>query len=1406
MENINSLSGGLHTDSDPSLQPQNTYRKGRNGTLVSKADNHYSFEAIDGTVLNWSMPFHTAGGTKFVPIGWFRMGDKLVVHSTDEKGAVGGDGEIGIVSFDNSGFGTYSALYYHADLDYTQMHQISGYGLEENEIYHRAYWTDNFNQPRTINVILDTLTTNIASGSLVNGTTYMVLTDSIGSITYNALTYGPKQSLGNIFTANVTTTYTANGNVRVIEYFDVRLLNYTPEKMIGTIDFVEYEFGGQVYCGTKMYAYRLTTNDGYQSSWSYLTNPIHVTPSNPSSGYQNYQGDGSTTALVSSGKYITLSITDIPTYFDNIEVAVVECDQKVDIVRNVEIFWQSSITGATMTIYHYGQENLGVVTIDDLALRNAVVLKCKDMTTLKQRQIIANLTEREELDWNPAAATVTPHVYTLPVDERGLTVGDMAFRTYLNPESGVVSGNILPGGHYVVRTANVTYNATVYAPGDTFIGVDNAPTFTTVSGIVKACIRIKKYTTFAGVPQYEIIELNDEYFDYKSMASHRYLAGYYRDETYRIGVLAWDKFGNPFAVKWIEDVTIPSQSDVTGTYKLMNEAPINVDYSLNAVGLTIDNLDITSIRNDIAGISVVRVARDKTVLGQAIMLQNVFSAVDPTTTIVPISAPVPAYCQGWTSVNPDRSAEFTWNLLGPEFDFSIPNTNITLASGDYIKPVSDLSPLLIIGVPWERLSLDQAVYCKYYTHNRYLGNNGNLSYINSLDVSETVTAYMNGLDFKNHDILTNANCAPGFSGAPDSLDEKGANGAQRTLIIADVADFINSLNGAAPGTGTGTQTADGGTDRKLLVNYVRPKGSGALYGGTSDAAKAQNRYQFCNHYLKIDSTVLANIVDGSGNYILNGIEVYGGDCYVNLYDRVSSMFDEHYNSFSTGAATGTGSYSWALIFPVESTINVALREGNHAANVGLYDSSAGIEYDNAGNRRDETFRFNEAYLTQNNQIKYDVLPIGFRSVGRFPYMARYSELKFLGERFDNMRVFKIDHFKNADALHGEINNVRVSFDRLFYWQNKGFGYFPLNERETISSALGGAVQLGVGGVMERYDTLGKYFGNQHQHGLVETSDGWVWFDMRRRSFLTASYNGETADIGVVKGLQDFFINSFNVAEDAGTGNIFGLDKPLLGTGICGVYDDKGIVFLTFKFYSTESRASLDFQRIQDFTVLYSTELKRFIGTTDNVPGIYIEHNGRVYSAKESRFSIIVDMDYAVGMTVSKSGANYVCIQDFTSSNPVAANEEPDFVGSVYWKFVGYENGIHLHEAELGDVCKFHGITYPYELEVVVNPSPNEHKVFDNIELYGNDVMPSDVYYETSSDTAQDNNITTKNKNFEYVNKSWWFSVALQNGKQRLEDHYLRVRVVVKNYVTDPTISLNLKKRIVYLKTIFRQRK
>jgi hypothetical protein len=82
---------------------------------------------------------------------------------------------------------------------------------------------------------------------------------------------------------------------------------------------------------------------------------------------------------------------------------------------------------------------------------------------------------------------------------------------------------------------------------------------------------------------------------------------------------------------------------------------------------------------------------------------------------------------------------------------------------------------------------------------------------------------------------------------------------------------------------------------------------------------------------------------------------------------------------------------------------------------------------------------------------------------------------------------------------------------LIYWQPNEVGYIPIYERALTQNALGQPVQLGVGGLFERYDQLIDHIGNCNQFGLVESINGYHWYDARRKVFLSTKCWVESSD-------------------------------------------------------------------------------------------------------------------------------------------------------------------------------------------------------------------------------------------------------------------------------------------------------
>ncbi len=1389
------LNNGMNGDSDPSIQPNDTYYRGLNGNLISHGENKYSFESIKGTTLSFTLPnyFNFNLVTEaLIPIGYISLGNDLVVYSANQLGS----SQIGRVTFDDAGNGTYSVKYHNAALRFSLSHMIRGYGLLENDAYHRTYWSDDYNQPRSMNLASAVLNTyyDPFTTPLIHGEKYMVLNKVGTQGFYNGPTLYSIGTATNIFTfdssLSISTFGTVNVDYVIIKYIDPSIFDYTPQKQQSTIEYygtAKVPGQGSLKTGVNQYTYRLYTLDGYYSSWSPLSNFIHVTDKFYTNvGYQNYQGASNVNSL----KSVTLRITDIPLIFDKIQIGVFESwssvDGKPDNHTDANYIWyDAKITGSEMIVTHIGQENLSTLLLADVAFQDILVKRAKDIVSIKQRQILLNISRREEIfDYKPTA-TIAPMIYKVPSDMSGTSSSGYAFQHQFCDTNSVAPGDIYPDGIYVVRKRLasgadpvVVYNGVNYGEGETFIGTTNN-TFTWSSNArLSACIRIQSHIKANGTIVYKIIDLHDEYYDYKSPATQMYLEGYWREETYRIAALFHDEFGIPFAVKYLDDITLPAQN--TG-YHLTNTYSSNTQLSLNILSLVISDLDITDIKDKVRGISIVRCLRDKTILAQG-LITKIIEKDGESGTYVPRAFINNSSTADFneSSGRPTRSDIFGFMSPERDFDYGTLRSSGPL-SEDKLKFISDLNRVNPTSLQSDGIATEQ-VYDKFTITANGSGVEKNILGIEYFDIGAQKSAlFGTGITFKNYDI-------PAFVNWSTSPSLRCGTGGKKMLVL---------INGNY-------------STESCLANYVRPKTIDSLYGGKSDNAKANNVYVGTGHYLKIDDALLADILNPStGRYVLNGMQVFGGDCFINLYDRLyvsrSTVYEDTpgasvYNyTAGIGLDPTHGSWSYAVIFPCESDINVALREGKHASRDGL-----GTAFDSDNINKREEFIYNEAYSSENIKVPYTPLPVDFRPVNRFPYMARWSELKVLGQKVDGMIKFSEFNFKNVDATHGELTCGLIGNDRLFYLQERGVGYFPIEERELSTSSLGAPIQLGVGGVMNRADNLDKFFGCQHKFSMYVGDDHFGFFDFRRKSYLMMSFNGQVGDVSVVLGMSAFFNNVFKVVETLPV-NIYNTEDPINGYGIVGVFDARHRMgLMTFKFK--------DENKSYDFTIGVNAKEKCFIGFFSFTPSLYIEHNNQLISSGYvSAEPLKANTDYKVGDIVTSSldkvkNFLYVCLHNYTTGNvPVDPN-----LDTVNWIIFSSKSAIYKYWD--GDICKLFGVVYPFELQPVFKGAVTKdsddtiaEKCFDYIQVYGNDTAFTDVYYEDSKRTAQDVDIVAKNKNFKYIDNAWWFNIALSKLKERMLDHYIKVKLVVKNYKTNPTISLNKVKRIVYLKIVYRKK-
>ncbi len=1385
MEFTNTFEGGLNKDSNILLQPRGTYRDMNNGMLVSYDGNDYVIELPKGTKVSFTIPaiynaVYTAKQALPTVIGYISFIDTLVVFSTNST--TGAYGEIGIVSFNKEGIGTYTPLYGHEALNFSIANQITGFTFEENDRIKRVYWTDNFNQPRVLNVN-DPAFNLITSGNVINGQEYMVVG---GVVNYNGTNYGPGLTAGNVFTATATTTYTViDGSPKVYEYINYNLLSWYPDRINPDIDFNQH-VPGSLYGGSKIYFVKLSNKAlGIETSWSYGSFPINVYDIAAYGSYTMVQGTGAGGVLTNSNTGIELKISNIDTYFDTIQVAVAEYDQANNLLRTANIFTELEITGSTMLIQHL-TEGGTTITANDLTTFPASIFKVKDITTNKNYNVIGNITEREELkEIDPTTATISDLTYYLPADYSPV-YASMPMNAGLPSQFGnVTSGNLLVDGVYYVTDGVIQYGSDLYGTGyESTFQANTLLTYSTISGtpLVRACLRISKYAPL-GTPtvnKYKVIVLNSDYYDYRGMASTQYMRQYWSQETYRFAVIPYDKKGDPMYARWIGDHQIQSLSNKGGPMKY-NEVS-NSSLAINGIrisGLKIPADDMAKI----SGFSIVRAPRDKQYYAQGLL----FPTVGTVNSEFGIQQQPLCQLGLSQSFEDDLNYPNIHNWYSPDvlFDFYMPS-----AINNYIEGECFLNPIFIDYGEEDDLPYsyggsgpgDNEYHSKFYAPSGSAPQTWKINRHNIVLPGGEITNYIVSGSFT----VKYDNNVTWVIGSSFLAPDAKAVGCKTSLFDLQGDPFYSSPPGGSMGNYDNRYYA-----KKPLMNYKIPKTN--LYGGQSPDALQKTIYISTGHYQRIDSTVLADTYDATTNsYIFNNIDVFGGDSFLGIFSLGKSLYDNpHYDP----------SFSYGIFFPVESNINHYLRQGLNIEQHGMHLSDNGVYFAKGANTNPELFAVNFAYTTEGT-IAYPALPTTALS-DKFPYRVRWAGAKTLGETIDSFRTFPQDQFRDLDGNKGQINNVRNRDGKVFFWQDHSIGYLPILERQIINGSIGEATQLGVSGVIDRFDNFNTYFGNQHKFGLIETEYGFAWFDFRRRAFLVMTVGGGIQEVSFIKGLRTFFNNPQQFYAQGLSSSSYELqnnDTPLLGIGISGVYDPNyKMTYMNFKWVEGEDEVPTLWKNL---TVGYHHSRNVFAGFFDLKGAVWQNHNNWVIANKNIEDNEIKpNVDYLIGNNVTKNNVEYVCIKDFTTSDPIAANEEPDYVGSEYWVKANQSNETHLLFST-NNFSKFFGQTYNHDIELVVNPKVGLPFAVDNLRQ-----KSSDVNYDIIECTTDDDNVaeSTDNKWYRYIDKSWNSSVPL-GSKGRLVDFYLKVKLTLKNYTNNPTNSRNLQKVFEFVTSVFRIKK
>lgn len=326
-----------------------------------------------------------------------------------------GWGEIGKFRVDVSlGEATYTPLYNHKNLCISMRKPFSREQVtlrNENSKIMRMYFTNYICSPKTINVRNAKINTPIGNISLSVGKRYMVID---GTASYGGVNYTPGGPAANLFSCTVENGTEYTGTARVIEYYPVELLDWQPDYIQGSIEYIGEEIGGFLNCGTYSAVYRCIDDEGAASPWSLPTNPIYLTKlDNENPLLANSQETMGSTDNEVSGKQVRFILDNIDQNWGKVQVALMRHVNR-EITENPIIFFEEEIESSRFEVVNDGTTSINAISLDEIQLLLRWFKKVMTIESMNNTQFVGNFESNDIIDeFEPTAVPID--YFTYPV-------------------------------------------------------------------------------------------------------------------------------------------------------------------------------------------------------------------------------------------------------------------------------------------------------------------------------------------------------------------------------------------------------------------------------------------------------------------------------------------------------------------------------------------------------------------------------------------------------------------------------------------------------------------------------------------------------------------------------------------------------------------------------------------------------------------------------------------------------------------------------------------------------------------------------------------------------------------------------------------------------------------------------
>ena len=1165
----NTFEKGVHEGYEPAFQPQGSLRDSLNGRIISITEGNYAWECVSGNYVYFTLT------TGYVPIGAIEGNNILYLFTAHEDD----DGEGQIIAISNTGT---TRILLQEDLGFSLSGSITGFYLEETTSIKRIYWTDGINPPRSMNVAD---TTNYIYQPQ-NYTWYYVIGNYVTD-TGTGTNYGLYEAF---YTEDRASDFVSGGiGTNIILYRIPDNLNFDPNVSFGNI-LCRGRITGTLPFSGYYFAFRMITNDGYYTAWSPPSYMFSIfKPVDQQTGTSrevlvtNWQRHIIEDIETQSEYGLQIQISGLDTKFKYVELLAFR-GLSLDTIDTGRIVAKTQIISETVTI-NVDQYSGREISFDEYAATTVTISKCSDMIDIRGYNTLVDITEEGQIgtEQQLGGCTIETAVQPVPLDVQNLPYADddrAMMGLYAQGPDGVVNGTIMPFCWYKVEGSDVygypNYDgsslSSTPATRPYILGLYPYPGWTGGAGnTVTPVMRISKYHDYrSGENVYETHDVPDVIGTKGVMQN--IMAGYWERETYRFGILPISKTGKPMYVRWIGDHSFEKRNgnflpclqpngtvggvihnNITSLYDYTSINPEGYETYLYAnVLYPLISVDLTDIIDQISGFCIVRAPRDKQLIGEGVVEFAVFDNASEGT-IRHIRRPShPQIYQATNAGGLNGAIVPNWDFLwytNPEHVVNDETPSWGINDKLQVVRVNTVKH----GGPSSRsleISSSHNAAAKYY-------NNGILSPI----YEPGVVSYLPMAPGEQSEIISRTSANRTVINKAEynsSADPRRWDIGSKGMIIALDQDWPYGTYNYGPET-------EFAHEKFYIAQQFRAKTT--LYNGQSDYGLANTEYVFTGHYQQVTDDFKAAIAIG-GKYIAKDIQVFGGDCYINVFNWLRIQQDQK-NLVTSSGVTGYNNYSYTALIPIQSTLNTDTRIGKNVA-LNWPKSTSSLRHYNNGvswSRLDgidgpdpeliPSQVVNTAYSNPESLKKNIGVPVGFLNETVYRNRVRYSPKKVPGESQDSFRTYRALDYLDIVGLGNRLVRIAKKTGRLFFWQDTAFGYIPVEERALQSLELGQPVQLGMGSTLDKYDEASDYYGLQHRTGLSLTPSGFVWIDFSKRKFMYFNPGGSLQDLTEKLGL-NIFVN--NLSYIYGTA-----DAVHNGLGIATGYDPvTEITYFTFR--------------------------------------------------------------------------------------------------------------------------------------------------------------------------------------------------------------------------------------------------